>query len=392
MPNKHVAALATLAADRSDAMPDERLVRLNRVTERQREFLWQDRIVLGGLTLLDGDPGCGKSAVTYDLAARVTTGHHMPFCEVRSEPSGVVLLQAEDSLGCDVLPSLRAAGANTDRIIAYDRSTAPLTFPDDIEMVESAIARINAKLLVIDPISSFFGVSLQQDQSARKALGPLADLADRRNIAIVLVRHLTKSGRGKALYRGAGSIAIIGAARAGLVVGDDPACNDKYCHILAQSKGNRSTAGSIAYRTVLNRDRTIGVRWLGTSNCSADEIIVGGLKHERTALQEAMEVLAEVLSEGPLPAKRVIKLAADAGVAKRTLYRAKAQLDVSSRRCGNGQRAAWLWYLPDGMGLLMDRLIDGPGSPAPRPVITHPIRDIDMPSRDIIRPGRRPNQ
>ncbi|MCH7725650.1 MAG: AAA family ATPase [Planctomycetes bacterium] len=347
-------------------MTDHRLVRLNRVAERERSFLWEGRIVLGGLTVLDGDPGNGKSGIAYDFAARVTTGRPMPFCEARTEPSGVILLQAEDSLGCDVLPNLRAAGANTDRILAYNRSSAPLTFPADIAVIEDAITEVNAKLVVIDPIASFLGVSMSQNQCVRRALAPLADLADRRNVAIVMVRHLTKSGGARALYRGAGSIAIIGAARSGLVVGDDPACEDKHHHILAQSKGNRASAGSIAYRTVLNRDGTIGVEWLGESSCSTDEIIVSAQKHVRSAFKEAIEVLREILSEGPLSAKEVIKLAADAGVAKRTLYRAKAQLDVTSRKIGGGPNAAWLWESPDGIGRLLDTLIYGPAAPRPR--------------------------
>lgn len=350
-------------------MTDHRLIRLNQVTERERSFLWQDRIILGELTLLDGDPGSGKSGITYDLAARVTTGRPMPFCTIRSEPAGAVLFQAEDSLERDMRPNLRAAGADPSRILAYDRSAAidrPLIFPDDIPVLEASITEINAKFVVIDPISSFLGVSLNHDQSVRKALGPLADLADRRNIAIVLVRHLTKSGQGHALYRGAGSIAIIGAARSALVVGDDPAANDKHSHILAQSKCNSASAGSIAYRTVLNRDRTITVRWVGPSSCSADEIIVNAQKHDRSAFNEAIEVLQEILSEGPLPVKEVNKLAADAGVSKRTLRRAKEQLDVTSRKMGGGPHAAWHWELPDGMDRLMDTLIHGPISPRPR--------------------------
>lgn len=345
-------------------MTDRRLIRLRDVTERQPSFLWRGRIPLGGLTVLDGDPGSGKSGITYDLVARVTTGRALPDGAQSEDPAGVILLQAEDSLECDVLPNLRAAGANIDNILSFDRSSAPLTFPRDIGVVEEGIEEINAKAIFIDPISSFLNVGMHQDQSVRRALDPLAELADRRNIAIVMVRHLTKSGRGNALYRGAGSIAVIGAARSGLIVGDDPTCNDKHRHILAVSKSNRaSSAESVAYRTVMNRDGTIGIQWLGPSSCAADEIIVGTAKHERSALQEAIEVLQELLSEGPLPAKETMKLAANAGVAKRTLYRAKAQLDVSSRKIGGGPNAEWMWQLADGTDRLIDTLINGPITP-----------------------------
>jgi len=362
-------------------MSDERLVRLDQIEERPRNFLWEDRIVLSGLTLLDGDPGKGKSAITYDIAARVTTGRPMPLSTADTRPAaGVVLLQGEDSLSQDIRPSLRAAGADLGQVLAFNRSSSshqPIVFPDDIDMLEAAITENDARLVVIDPIASFLGGNLNNDQSVRRALGPLAELADRHNVAIVLVRHLTKNGRGDPLYRGAGSIGIIGAARSGLIVGRDPACDKKYQHVLAHFKGNRSSAGSLAYRTVQNRDGTIRIEWLCPSDCQAEDIIVVGPKHERTALQEAIEVLAEILSDGPLPAKEVVKLATDAQVSRRTLLRAKAKLRVRSRKVGGGPHAGWLWELPDGMDTLMDRLIHDP--PSPRP------------GRDIIRPRDRTN-
>ena len=386
MPYKHLAALTPLAAGKVyKKMSDQRLVGLNQVEERQRSFLWEGRIVLGGLTLLDGDPGKGKSSIIYDIAARVTTGQCMPL-STRSgrQPAGVVLLQGEDSLSQDVRPSLRAAGANLDRVIAYDRSSDrgnPITFPSGVSILEEIVQETGAQLVVIDPIACFLEGNMNSDQSVRKALGPLAELADRHNIAVVLVRHLTKSGRVNPLYRGAGSIGIIGAARSGLIVGDDPSCDDKYQHVLAHYKGNRGSAGSVAYRTVRHGDGMIGIQWLGSSDCEADDIIIGGPKHERTALQEAIEVLAEILSDGPLPANEVVRLTGEAQVSKRTLMRAKSTLKVTSQKVGGGPNVRWLWELPERIDLLMDRLINGPASPRPR-------RDIITPGRDIIRNRR----
>jgi hypothetical protein len=243
-------------------------------------------------------------------------------------------------------------------------------------LVERAVEQVGARLVVIDPITSFFSGNLTCDQSARKALGPLAEFADRHNLAVVLIRHLTKSGRGNPLYRGAGSIAIIGAARSGLIVGNDPACDDKYQHVLAHYKGNRGSAGSLAYRTVRHDDGTITIRWLGASKCEADDIIANGPKHERTQLQEAIVVLREILSDGSMLAKEVVKLAAEAQVAKRTLMRAKSLLRVRSDKIGGGPHAGWIWVPPDGMDTLMSRLIHGPPGPRRR--------------RDVIRPRRSP--
>ena len=355
-------------------MNDPRFVRLTQVEERQKTFLWDGRIVRGGITVLDGDPGNGKTSIMLDIAARVTTGRQMPFCEHGSGPAGVVLLQGEDSLGQDVRPNLRAAGADLDRVLAYDRSVDlgnPMTFPHAVSVLDEAVRESGAQLVVIDPVACFLEGNMQNDQSVRKALGPLSEMADRHNLAVVLVRHLTKNGRGNPLYRGAGSIGIIGAARSGLIVGDDPSRDDKYEHVLAHYKGNRGSAGSLAYRTVRRNDGTITIRWLQSSNCEADDIVAAVPKHERTALQEALEVLAEILSDGPLPAKEVVQLATDAQVSKRTLLRAKAKLGVKSRKVGGGPNAGWLWELPGGMNLLMDRPIYGPAS-ARRDIIRRP--------------------
>ncbi|MCH8047130.1 MAG: AAA family ATPase [Planctomycetes bacterium] len=168
--NRTIGNLGNLYAGRENDMTDERLVRLNTVVERPHEDLWEDRIGLGSLTILEGPPGSGKSCVTNDLAARVTTGRPMPLCTRRREPAGVVLLQGEDGLANDVKPNLRAAGADPDKVIAYNRladSENPFTLPGDIKVLADAITEVDAQLVVIDPITAFFSASVNHDQSVR---------------------------------------------------------------------------------------------------------------------------------------------------------------------------------------------------------------------------------
>ena len=153
------------------------------------------------------------------------------------------------------------------------------------------------------------------------------------------------------MYGGSGSIGIIAAARAGLFVGPDPGSDDKYRHVLAQSKGNLSDATSVCYRTVKHADGTVTVEWLGPSrHTAADLAAVGADDH--SLLTEARYVLYSILSQGQVPANDVIRLAKRAAISERTLKRAKRDLGVRSWKFGSGSGSRWFWELPDDEELL----------------------------------------
>jgi len=331
-------------------IPGRKLVRLTSVKKKPMCWLWRDRIPLGAVTVLDGDPGQSKSTLTYDLAARVTTGRPMLLCKGRRPAAGVVLIQAEDSLAGKVKPTLKAAGANLKKIRVYDKTLfaeQPLVLPDDVPLIEEAVQEVAAKLVVLDPLSAFLGGEANSDQSVRKALGPLAALAERNNCAIVIARHLTKHGCSDPLYRGIGSIGIIALARSGLWVTDDPGSGEPHRHVLTQTKTNLSMATSVAYRTVKQGD-SILVEWIGESNFRADDLAdMGGGDPSR--LQEAVELLRSVLEEedGEAEAKEVYRVARESGVAKRTLDRAKTVLGIRSLKKSKGNCSRWVWQLPE---------------------------------------------
>ena len=332
-----------------------RLVSPGEIVERPIRWLWPDRIPLGAITTLDGDPCSGKSSITYDLAAKVTTGWPMPGCDAATiPPAGVVLLQAEDNLAEIVVPRLRALGADMDRIRLLDRSLfadQPLILPDDLPLIETAAGDVQAKFVVIDPLTAFLGGNANSDMSVRKAFGPLAAFAERCDLAVEVVRHLRKSGARNPLYGGTGSISIIGAARAGMLVGPDPGSDENHRHVLAQSKGSLSDAASLCYRTVKHDDGTVTVEWLGPSKHTAADLAASAAD-EHSALLEAQYVLYSILSKGQLPAKDVIRLAKLAAVSERTLKRAKRDLGVRSWKFGSGSGSRWSWELPDDAELL----------------------------------------
>lgn len=344
-------------------MSDRTLVPLCDVAPTTVEWLWPDRIPLRGITLLDGDPGHGKSLITYDLTARVTTGRPMPFTENVIGPAGVVLLQAEDSLGATVRPNIEAAGANLSKIAVFDRrrfAEKPFGLSGDISVIEEAIDATGAKLVVIDPLPAFLS-NPNSEATVRNALSKLADLAEEKSLAVVIVRHLTKGGSSNTKYRGGGSIGIIGAARSALLVGHDPSSDCPHQHVLALNKSNLADAVSLTYRTV-KRNESITVEWLGESQHAVDALSgtsADGFGYSQ--LDEACYVLYTILAEdeAPTAATEVKKQAGEALVSPRTLKRAKKKLSVRSRRvttapaANEGEPAAhWVWELPNNDVLL----------------------------------------
>jgi hypothetical protein len=279
-----------------------KLVSLSAVKEEPLRWLWPDRIPLGAVALLDGDPGQSKSTLLYEIAARVTAGRPMPFCQGEAKAGGVVLLQAEDNLASTVRPALARAGADYNRVRVYDRShflEQPLTLPDDLPLIEEAASEVEARLVVIDPFTAFLSGNPNSEQSVRKALGPLAAFADRAGLAVVIARHLTKRGSTSPLYRGVGSIGIIALARSALWVCNDPESDDPYQHILVQTKSNLSGATSVCYRTAKSGDVVV-VEWLGESKYTARDA-VSDAREDRSALEEAKDALRTILVRRWLP-------------------------------------------------------------------------------------------
>jgi hypothetical protein len=336
--------------------PEEIGILLSGVEPEEIEWLWPSWLALGKLALVDGDPGLGKSAMTLDLAARVSAGKRFPD-GVPGESGGVVLLSAEDGLRDTIRPRLDAAGADVSRILAL--ATVPdenghdrlLSIPEDIPLIEKGIRRVNARLVVVDPLMAFLSgdTNSHRDQDVRRALAPLAGLAERTGASVLVVRHLNKGSANNPLYRGGGSIGIIGAARMAFVVGKDP--QDENRRVLASTKNNLAKPpASLLFGLEEAESGSVSVNWLGRSELSAKDILATAQDQEHAdARSEAVEFLNEVLGDGPVAASQIKVEAEDAGISERTLARAKKAVGVMSyREGGSGGRGKgqWLWKLP----------------------------------------------
>jgi|GEM_PF-523180 len=331
------------------------LVRLSDVVTEDVRWLWPRYIPLGKITVVDGDPGLGKSTMMLDIAARTSVGKAMPDGHRGdlAEPAGVVILSAEDGLGDTIRPRLDGAGADVTRIVALKgvRDSAGVRLPtlEDLGAIEAAIRLVDAKLVIIDPVMAYLGadVNSYRDQDIRRLLAPIAALAERLGVAVVIVRHLNKGTGGSAIYRGGGSIGIIGAARSGLLVGKDP--DDERKRVLVGVKHNLSAPPqALAFHMEAASDTsTASIVWDGPSNHSADSVLATPAGEEEvSALYGAKVVLREILKAGPVAAKTVAAEAKAAGVSERTLKRAKAALQVQVTRVGFGGTGGWEWSLP----------------------------------------------
>jgi AAA domain len=327
------------------------------VADVEREvvrWLWPGRIPRAKVTVIDGDPGTGKSTLTLTIAAKVTTGSPFPD-GARPDRADVILLNAEDDVPDTIRPRLEAAGADLARCWVLpdvqpepDRPPRPPELPADVDAIEGMVKDKQAALVIVDPLMAFLSgqVDSHRDQDVRRVMASLAYMAGRTRAAVLVVRHMNK-GQGSALYRGSGSIGIVGAARAGLLVAPDP--DDDSRRVLAITKSNLAKMPqALAYRLV--EDDLYGcarVVWDGASRHTANDLVRPPVdEDEAPALAEAAGVLKEILSDGPLAAGNVKKLAAQAGVAERTLHRARKALGVTTRRQGFGQGAYYRWSMP----------------------------------------------
>ena len=321
--------------------PGNKYTLMSDIQQSDVEWLWKPYVPSGELTVLDADPGTNKSTITLDLAARVSRGWAMPTDKSKTRRGGVLLLAAEDSLTKTVKPRLQAAGADMCRIAFLDES---LTIPSDLAVIVETARRIRAKLLIIDPLMAFLGRDANSDQKVRQALMPLRRFAEQTKMAVVIIRHLNKGGSRNSLYRGSGSIGIIGTTRSALLVGKHP--KDQNLRVMCHTKCNLAPEGpSLVFEPVSGEGEVIRIEWRGEGEDTGQDLLASTNGHE-DKLENAKRFLLETLAIAPLEQHKIKVLTAEAQMAWRTVERAKEVLGVISQRKGWGPGSKCLWELP----------------------------------------------
>ncbi len=319
----------------------------SQIAPRALEWLWPGRLALGKVAVLDGDPGLGKSFLTLDICARLSRGRPFPDGAPSPGPANALILNGEDCPQDTMRQRLVDLDADLDRVFFHkeDDLLKSVSFPSDTKWLHRALTRTRAKLLVIDPIMAFLdaNISSVSDQSVRRALGPLRRLSRLHHCATQLVRHLNKRPGLRAVYRGVGSIGIIGSGRIASLVGRDPV-KPGVC-VLAQAKSNLAEAApSLAYRLQGTEDGRVIVDWLGRSPWTADDLTA--VPQRVRARDQARNFLLAALADGPRLAREVGRAAHQLGLSDSTMHRAKQELQVSTRRFRVNGRPVYYWVLP----------------------------------------------
>ena len=350
------------SSDRRQLTSEPRVVRLSDVRVRNLEWLWPERIPLGKLTLLAGDPGLGKSFLSLDIASRVTRGSAWPDdCAAKVNPGSVVLLSAEDDLEDTVCPRLQAAGADLTKIVSLsaardtrDGLARPLSLGRDLAAVRDAVAALpDCRLVVIDPISGYMGDSDGNNNiDVRALLYPLAELAAERRLAVVAVTHLNKKAVGKAIYRAMGSLAFVAVARAAWGVICDPDNEARRLFMpLKHNLAPKVKGLSFALETAENQ-ATPRIVWDSNPiDRPIDELLrPPAFNFEAQAYRDKMghttEWLRELLTDGPRSRKDIFFWALIQSHSESQLYRAAEKLGVVKTKKGMDPDT-WEWSLPE---------------------------------------------
>ena len=326
--------------------PNLKLINMEQVEIEKIDWLLYPFIPFGKVTIVQGDPGEGKTTMVLQIIAKLTKGEAVlpsgsdePALEGKTmalEPVNVIYQTAEAGLGDTIKPRLLSAGADCSRVMVIDDNDQALTMMD--ARLEEAIIKTKARLVVLDPIQGFLGaaVDMHRANEIRPLMKRIAVLAEKYHCAIILIGHMNKNSNGKSSYRGLGSIDFQAAARSVLIVGrikDEPEIR-VVCHV----KSSLAPEGkSIAFRL----DKDTGFEWIGEYDISADDLLSGDNRGQK--IHEAKEFLKEILVSGSVAQTKVAEEAESRGIKKKTLWNAKKELEIDSVKIGN----QWFWMLPE---------------------------------------------
>ena len=298
-----------------------KIIRMSDVELTPVDWLWKPYLPFGKLSVLQGNPGEGKTYFAMHLAAACTNGKLLPNME-RMEPFNVIYQTAEDGLGDTVRPRLIEAGADLDRVLVIDDSDVQLTLSD--ERIEKAIVENNARLVIIDPIQAYLGadVDMNRANEVRPIFMRLGQVAQRTGCAILLIGHLNKAAGMQSLQRGLGSIDIAAAVRSVMFIGKLK--HDPTMRILTHEKSSLAPPGlSLAF----SLGDEGGFRWVGEYDITADEMLSGIEPQRETKTQQAKDLICTLIAGGKqVLSEDIEKAALERGIPGRTVRDAKREL------------------------------------------------------------------
>jgi len=312
-----------------------KLIQMSSIEAEEVSWLWYPFIPFGKLTIIQGDPGDGKTTMVLNIAAKLSKGETFDDHMIGGDPINIIYQTAEDGLADTVKPRLESAGADCTRISVIDESDKSLSMADS--RIEEALIQTKAKLLILDPIQAYLGGEMDMNRAneARDMTKRLGALAEKYKCAIVLIGHMNKASGNKAAYRGMGSIDFYAVARSVLLVGRIE--GEPNLRAMVQIKNNLAAFGnSKAFE--LSEE---GFTWIGDYEITADEVL-GGVMPRANKQEKAKEILRKMAETRSLvPSSEIMEHAKEEGISKRTMENAKKELDIKAKKQNN----VWYWNL-----------------------------------------------
>ncbi len=321
---------------------DGQLKLYSNVTETNVDWLWYPYIPFGKITLLQGDPGCGKSTLMMNIISSISSGSFFPDGRKIKKPMHVIYQCSEDGAGDTIKPRLNAAGADCRNVAFLDEEMDWFTLGD--EKIRRAIADFNAKLLVIDPVQAYLGdADISNASGMRKMLRQLAIWASLYDCAIVLIGHLNKKESSKDLYRSLGSIDIIAAARSVLQISASD--EDSGVMVMHHVKSSLAPKGRDIFFAIDDKRR---IQWIDHESIDAPEEYTPPPKMSKQA--QAAATLRVMLESEPMKATEVQAMFSRADISERTLLAVKKEMGIRSIK----KDGVWYWQLPGDKALRED--------------------------------------